>query len=87
MKYIKTYNSHNYKYDIGNYVLFFNPDTKTKLQGQIVDIEKGSFVWPYRINYFEERTRLLGEDEIIRRLSLEEIEDFEIKRNMNKYNI
>lgn len=85
MKYLESYNS--YKYNIGDYVLFNNPDDKKKLKGQIVDIEVNSKLWPYRINYYAERTGLLSEDEIIRKLTQEEIEEIVIKRNMNKYNI
>jgi hypothetical protein len=87
MKYLKTFEQNKFLYKIDDYVLFFNPDTKSNLPGQIIDIQEES-EWPYRIYYFEEDILgFLSENEIIRKLTPEEIEIFEIRKITNKYNI
>lgn len=80
----------NKEYKIGDYVLFLDPDTKKDISGKIIDIVLGEF--PYRIEFFypQKNSILLGlllRNEIIRKLTSKEIEQFELEKNTIKYNL
>jgi len=78
----------NKEYNIGDYVLFLDPNTKKDISGKIINIVSGFF--PYRIEFFYKNKINLGllkKNEIIKKLTPEEIEEFEMKVNTNKYNL
>lgn len=86
MKYIKTYEDNNIDYKKGDYVLFFDPDSKTYLPGKIV-VVYFDHMWSYRIDFNSGFLGLIDKNEIIRLLTPEEIENFDAQKIAKKYNI
>ena len=100
MKYIKTYEELEYKYKIGDYVLLdidaivgkniFNnnldpKDIPKEDKGEISLINKDLF-YEYTVKLFNDECGV-DNDEIIRKLTPEEIEEYEIKKASLKYNL
>ena len=93
MKYIKKYEWFEYKYKIGDYV-YVSGYSNFEPYAKILKVNKEtSSGWDYRIrawsidykkmvDYF-----YIDEIDIERKLTPEEIEEFEIQINSNKYNL
>ena len=103
MKYIKTYEENKKfpKYNIGNYVLLsIKKINKNNIQygnndpisipddslAQIIGININDD-YPYTSKFYNDREFDLKPNEIIRLLIPEEIEEFEMKKAANKYNL
>jgi hypothetical protein len=87
--YRKKFHNHD-KYEIGDYVLL-NDDPKNKwmidIECEIIKIENDS----YQISSFYKNGKCailwIHNDEISRKMTSEEIEKYEIKKNSEKYNL
>jgi len=103
MKYIKTYeeNKKYPKYNVGDYVLLsikkidknnikYGNDDPISIPddslAQIVGIDF-NVDYPYTSKFYNNREFDLKPNEIIRLLTPEEIEEFEMKKEANKYNL
>ena len=91
------------KYNKGDYVLFLTTSLDSTIRncdiyngyGKIFKPPLGNkLLWLYDVKYIRKETFTLDEmeeyiieDDIIRKLTQEEIEEFEIKLNSNKYNL
>ena len=84
MKYIKKFESSNY--DGVKYILFNTHNSKLEPEfGKIEDDDK-SYPSPYYVETLIGHT-WTGPDEIIRELTQDEIDEFEIKLQAKKYNL
>jgi len=54
---------------------------------QIIDTSKKMLSYPYKIIFYNNNTEQVAESEIIRLLTIEEIEVFKAKKESTKYNI
>lgn len=94
MKYIKTYEIHNYttKYKVDDYILLAEcDDNSVESDAKILKVHKTGDRNSYDINVFgndgEFITTFVFEDEIERLLTPKEIKDFKMKITAKKYNI
>lgn len=103
MKYLKLYeNLWNYNYKIGDYLLIIHPSALAKISFSN-DIYPTTLpcktTFPtgeplfgkFQIEYFDKNDKLekwwITIDNVIRKLTDEEIEEFELKKSANKYNL
>ena len=100
MRYIKSFEKNSTLYNIDDYVLLdlqkiddYNKSTKSssipirdpfvKILQTITDDD----VMPYRIEFYNDDYYRVKDQEIIRKLTPEEIENFETRRKAIKYNL
>ena len=97
MKYLKFEEYRYYTYHIGDYILLdleemldfdggVNDSSEYDSFGLIVEIENDDDM-PYLINFYNSEEVFVREDEIIRKLTSEEIEEFELKKIAHIYNV
>ena len=95
MKYIKKYDNYTWepKYQIGDYVLVYSPPDMSDIENEPMIIE---YVDEYEKAYyckfvFSQYYEYVIDDEIVRKLKDYEIDaikyDFEMYKNMKKYNL
>ena len=88
MKYIKKFESDKLKYNVGDYVLikgdyFYNK----KSQCAKIDILDKTDKGYYLTILTTDKEMWIREDMIIRKLSIEEVEQFKLENDVNKYNL
>ena len=89
MKFIKTFEEQNKKYNIGDYVLT-KDQSRSDCYVIITDIYNG--VWDYWVSDYDYDGRELSrypitENDLIRKMTSEEIEDIESIKAIKKYNL
>jgi hypothetical protein len=86
MKHLKKYESISLKYSIGDYVLMSGETLELKIN-QPVKIIRILDWGDYIVMYNDGTTTALIDKYILRYLTPEEIEEYEIKLSQNKYNL
>jgi len=87
MKYIKTYEEkQKLKYKVGDYISLSSGCLTRHMTGQVIEIEIGS-LYPYQIEFCDLTTVPVNGREILRYLTEKEIEEFELNKQTNKYNL
>jgi len=89
MKYIKTFEDQELEYKIGDYILLIDNDWSIMRECVIADIDIG---YGYQIEaYYETENAAyfywIAFEEIQRKLTIEEIEDFKLRIESKKYNL
>jgi len=88
MRYIKTFeNRYVEEYKIGDYIKF-NTLSLSQTTGKIVNIDyKHRYPYSLYVHGIPEYNPIISVNEIVRLLTPEEIEKFEMEEYLNKYNI
>jgi len=90
MKYIKTFEDRDdfvIKFKIGDYIMY-NTTTLLKTTGKIVDIDYTKrFPYILYVPGISDYNPTISAREIVRHLTPEEIDQFEIEENLKKYNL
>jgi len=89
MKKIKTYESFfGLKYNIGDYIKFNNKYVLKYIFAKIIDVNRASASYKCEIFFSDElSTEWLDSRHVERLMTPEEIENFEMKKNIKKYNL
>lgn len=89
MKYLKRFEKYTLRYKENDYVIINTPDGEKV--GQITDIKhKYADVWPYAVSliYIDEFAIFMKADkDIVRLATPEEIEKYELEKNVYNYNL
>lgn len=89
MKYIKTFENNDLTYKIDDYVYFVGYGDDISNFGKINKINKSKHnrTWDYSICTPEVNNIYIDEDDIDRKLTIDEIEEYKIKILSKKFNI
>lgn len=93
MKYLKKFENINLKYKIHNYVYVIGyPNMDGYCKILMVNKKLNSRSWDYMVEAYDNKKNVfwksyIDEDDIVRELTPDEINDYEIKKNAVKYNI